>query len=176
MDTPPPNKTPTRKKRLTAPKPQREKPRGPKVNYFTELAKTPEGRALRKQWSTKPRINGGRPPGVPDGYTKETIAPIRAKIQLEAREVVKIMSEKYNIEDEYAKEALITAVEIMRVPAEGRERLAAARLILDFTKSKPASKSDVTIGRAEEFLAGLLLEDEPDDEPQAGKSSQEADG
>ena len=34
---------------------------------------------------------------------------------------------------------------------ETRERLAAARLVLDFTKSRPASKSEVTIGKAEEF-------------------------
>jgi len=50
---------------------------------------------------------------VPDGYRKEIIEPIRQEIQAEAKEVVKIMSEKYNIEDEYAKAALETAVEVM---------------------------------------------------------------
>jgi len=123
---------------------------------------TPEGRELRRQWSTKPRKNGGRPRGVPDGYRKHEIEPIREKAKKEAEEVVQIMSEKYNIEDEYSKEALKTAVEVMRVPGETRERLAAARLVLDFTKSRPASKSEVTIGKAEEFLASLL--DESDDE------------
>jgi len=123
---------------------------------------TPEGRELRRQWSTKPRKNGGRPKGVPDGYRKHEIEPIREKAKKEAEEVVQIMSEKYNIEDEYSKEALKTAVEVMRVPGETRERLAAARLVLDFTKSRPASKSEVTIGKAEEFLASLL--DESDDE------------
>ena len=47
-----------------------------------------------------------------------------------------------------------------QVPGETRERLAAARLVLDFTKSRPASKSEVTIGKAEEFLASLLDESE----------------
>ena len=69
------------------------------------------------------------------------------------------MSKEYNIEDEYQKEALTTAVEVMRLVGETRERLAAARLVLDFTKSKPASKSDVSISRAEDFLASLLQED-----------------
>ena len=78
------------------------------------------------------------------------------------------MSEKYNIEDEYSKEALKTAVEVMRVPGETRERLAAARLVLDFTKSRPASKSEVTIGKAEEFLASLLTEDESGQETTSG--------
>ena len=69
------------------------------------------------------------------------------------------MAETYEIEDDYAKEALTTAVEVMRVPGETRERLAAARLVLDFTKTKPVAKSEVTIGKAEEFLSSLLEDD-----------------
>jgi len=91
--------------------------KAPKKNFFSTLMETPEGRELRRQWSTKPRKNAGRPKGVPDGYRKHEIEPIRAKAQKEAEEVVRIMSEKYNIEDKYAQEALQTAVEIMRVPA-----------------------------------------------------------
>ena len=33
--------------------------------------------------------------------------------------------------------------------------------VLDYTKSKPISKSEVSIGKAEEFLAGLLDDDDP---------------
>ena len=40
-----------------------------------------------------------------------------------------------------------------------RERLAAARLVLDFTKSRPAATQEVTIGKAEEFLSSLLVDD-----------------
>ena len=134
--------------------------KAPKQNYFSTLMATPEGRELRKQWSTKPRKNAGRPKGVPDGFRREQIEPIRDKAKKEAKQVVKIMAEKYEIEDDYAKEALTTAVEVMRVPGETRERLAAARLVLDFTKTKPVAKSEVTIGKAEEFLASLLDENE----------------
>ena len=143
--------------------------KAPKKNYFSQLMETPEGRELRRQWSTKPRKNGGRPKGVPDGYRKHEIEPLRAKAKKEAEEVVQIMSEKLNIEDEYSKEALTTAVEVMRVPGETRERLAAARLVLDFTKQKPVAKSEVSIGKAEEFLASLLTdEDEDGQETKAG--------
>ena len=142
--------------------------KAPKKNYFSQLMDTPEGRELRRQWSTKPRKNAGRPKGVPDGYRKAEIEPLRAKAKKEAEEVVQIMSEKFNIEDEYAKEALTTAVEVMRVPGETRERLAAARLVLDYTKSKPESKSQVTIGKAEEFLAGLLAEEDDGQTPTEG--------
>tara|TARA_Y100001951_G_C11295541_1_gene275261 strand:+ start:4536 stop:4853 length:318 start_codon:yes stop_codon:yes gene_type:complete len=96
---------------------------------------------------------------VPDGFRKHEIEPIRAQIQKEATEIVKIMSEKYGIESEYAQEALKTAVEVMRVPGETRERLAAARLVLDFTKQKPASKSEVAVAKAEDFLASLLTDE-----------------
>ena len=147
-------KSPTKKGQGPAPQ------RAPKQNYFATLMKTPEGRALRRQWSSKPRQNGGRPRGVPDGYRKEQIEPIRQEIKAEARKVVKIMAEQFNIEDEYAKTALETAVEVMKTPGENRERVAAARLVLDFTKSKPSAKSEVSISKAEDFLASIMTDDE----------------
>ena len=151
-----------RKERAKSVKTAKQPQKAPKNNYFSTLMSTPEGRELRKQWSTKPRKNAGRPKGVPDGYTKHEIEPIRAKAKKEAKEVVKIMADKYDIEDDYSREALETAVEVMRVPGETRERLAAARLVLDFTKSKPVSKSEVAVAKAEDFLASLLTEDEED--------------
>jgi len=84
------------------------------------------------------------------------------------------MSKEHNIEDEYQKEALTTAVEVMRLVGETRERLAAARLVLDFTKSKPANKSDVTISKAEDFLAALLQEDEQPDAQETDNGTEEA--
>jgi hypothetical protein len=161
--------TKERKQRAKSPPRELTHPKKARKNsYFKTLMSTPEGRALRKEWSTKPRKNGGRPKGVPDGYRKETIAPLREQAKKDAKKVVEIMSDKYNIEDEYQKEALSTAVEVMRLVGETRERLAAARLVLDFTKSKPVSKSDVSISRAEDFLASLLQEDE---QPNAQETS-----
>lgn len=134
--------------------------KAPKKNYFSTLMETPEGRELRRQWSTKKRKNPGRPKGVPDGFRRDQIEPIRADAKKEAKQLVSIMKEKFNIEDQYSVEALETAVEVMRVPGETRERLAAARLVLDFTKQKPVAKSEVSIGKAEEFLSSLLEDDE----------------
>jgi hypothetical protein len=127
--------------------------------------KTPEGRALRKQWSNKPKKNSGRPVGVVDGYTAEQLVPIREKARAEADKVVAIMSEQFDINDEYSKEALRAAVSIMREPAQNRDKLTAARLVLDFTRSKPAASVEVTVGKAESFLSSLLIEhDGPQDE------------
>lgn len=150
----------TRKPRAKSIKTPRFPQKAPKNNYFATLNNTPEGRELRRQWSNKPRKNAGRPKGVPDGYTKAQIEPLRDNAKKEAETLVNVMADKYEIEDDYSREALQTAVEIMRVPGETRERLSAARLILDYTKAKPVSKSEVAISKAEDFLASLLDEDD----------------
>lgn len=140
-----------------------------KKNYFAKLMETEEGRALRKQWSTKKRKNAGRPKGTPDGYTLEAITPIREQAKKDAERIVAKMTKDNNIDDEYAIEALKAAVEIMREPGQNRDRLTAARMVLDFTKTKPAAKSEVTIGKAEAFLESLLVSD--DEEEQDGSET-----
>lgn len=140
-----------------------------KKNYFAKLMETEEGRALRKQWSTKKRKNAGRPKGTPDGYTLEAITPIREQAKKDAERIVAKMTKDNNIDDEYAVEALKAAVEIMREPGQNRDRLTAARMVLDFTKTKPAAKSEVTIGKAEAFLESLL--DSDDEEEQNGSET-----
>jgi len=155
------------KKELTHPK----KARKGKDNYFSKLMQTEEGRALRKQWSTKKRKNGGRPVGTPDGYTLEAITPIRKQAQKDAERIVAIMAKDNNIDDEYAVEALKTAVEIMREPAQNRDKLTAARMVLDFTKTKPVSKSEVTVGKAEAFLESLLVSEPEEEQTDDGKET-----
>lgn len=142
--------------------------RAPKKNYFKEMKKTPEGRALRAKWNEKAWQNAGRTRGVPDGYTKETIEPIRQKAKDEAEIIVAKIAPD---ENEFAVEALKTAVEVMRVPGETRERLAAARLVLDFTKTKPAAKQEVSINKAEDFLDSLLEESKDEEETSRGQKT-----
>lgn len=156
-------------RKRAAPKVAKEPQKAPKNNYFSTLMLTEEGRALRREWSTKKRKNPGRPMGTPDGYRLSEIKPIRAKIKKEARKVIKIMAKEFNIDDEYSKEALTTAVEVLRSPGETRERLAAARLVLDFCRSKPVAKSDITVGKAEDFLASLLPQIEDEDGVEIGQ-------
>jgi len=140
-------------------------------NYFTKLMQTEEGRALRKQWSTKKRKNAGRPQGTPDGYTLEAITPIREQAKRDAERIVAIMAEDNQIDDVYAIEALKAAVEIMREPGQNRDRLTAARMVLDFTKTKPAAKSEVTIGKAEAFLESLLVVTPEDEQTEDGQET-----
>ena len=149
-----------RKTRAKAPKKSIHPQKAPKNNYFATLMSTPEGRALRAEWAARPRKNPGRPKGVPDGHRKHTIEPIRKQAREEAEKVVEVMTKKIPVESDYAKEALTTAVEVMRSPDSTRDRLTAARLVLDFTKQKPATKSEMAISQAESFLEGLLQEEQ----------------
>ena len=59
-------------------------------------------------------------------------------------------------EDAGAKAALEYAVGVIETDKDGtRDKLAAARLILDFTKKKPATTGEIKLNAAEEFLAAL---------------------
>ena len=82
--------------------------------------------------------------------------------------MVKYMSEKKGFEipkNEFAKEAIEAAVESMRMDAINvKDKLAAARLVLEFTMAKPASSSEVTVKTAESFLADIAAEMDADKE------------
>ena len=66
-------------------------------------------------------------------------------------------------EDKAAKAALEYAVGVIETDKDGtRDKLAAARLVLDFTKKRPATSSEVKLNAAEEFLAALADKDTPD--------------
>lgn len=57
--------------------------------------------------------------------------------------------------DAQAKEALKAAIAVMRGPVSPKDKLAAARLVLDFTKAKPAQKQDITVSKAEAWLEAV---------------------
>lgn len=61
--------------------------------------------------------------------------------------------------DDSAAEALEAALTVMRGPQNQTTKLAAAKLVLDFTRAKPVSKSEVTVNAAEAWLASLGKED-----------------
>lgn len=52
---------------------------------------------------------------------------------------------------------------ILRMVGDNRERVAAACVVLDYTKTKPVSKSEVTIGKAEALLASLMEQDKAEE-------------
>jgi hypothetical protein len=73
-----------------------------------------------------------------------------------------------NDADDQAREALHAALSIMRMEIAQKDRLAAARLVLDFTKAKPAQRTELTVNKAEEWLAQVTQQNEKADQGDAG--------
>ena len=131
------------------------------------MQQTEEGRALWKIWTdrrfAKPNGKGpGRPRGSIDGYSKYELTQQRKKAKAEAKEIVKYMEEKKGMvipKADFAREAIEAAVETMRMEAiSPKDKLTAARLVLDFTLAKPAAQTEVTVKKAEDFLADIAAE------------------
>jgi hypothetical protein len=108
--------------------------------------------------------------GIPHGLRRPDAEKKRASGNRKAQKLVKLMVEKYGVEDQHAQEALTYAVEVVKSKVDGtRDKLAAARLILDFCKSKPSQKSEVTIKSAEDLLNELELSESGTVEAGAGE-------
>lgn len=137
--------------------------KGKRGTYRYHWLKDP---ARREEAQRKFFSKAGRPKKLADGWggKAEELEAVREKARKEAKELVQKMADKNlidqkTIEDEYANTALEYAVGVVRADVDGtRDRLAAAKLVLDFTKQKPASTNNVTVSKAEDFLAALAAD------------------
>lgn len=139
------------------------------ANFFKRMWSTPEGRAKMEAWRRSGIHKGGRPMFATDGADPKETEVLLTRAQSDAERIVKIMDEEKLIPEptdellgndkDMAKEALKATIVILRMPGQKSERLAAARTILEYTRSKPAQSSNVTVSTAEDFLAGLLAKD-----------------
>jgi hypothetical protein len=124
-----------------------------------------------QKWKEEGRFPTRR--GVPNGFagSREEIDIGRAEARAFAKEMVEKMKKNdADLVDPRAEESLEAAIEVVRSkaidPTKGREdylygvadRLKAAKLVLEYTKAKPAAKSEVTIARAEDFLEDLAAQ------------------
>jgi hypothetical protein len=124
---------------------------------------TEEGRALWKLWTDKRfASNIGRPAGSTQGYTKFERDKLKKKAKAEAKIIVEhlIMTKGLEIpKQEFAKEAIETSVEIMRrEDINVKDKLAAAKTVLEWTMAKPASETTVNVKTAESFLDEIAAE------------------
>lgn len=101
------------------------------------------------------------------GLNKKQLATFRRQARFEATLTMKKLEQAGILEDtdEQSKEAIHTALTIMRMlPVPPRDRLAAARLVLDFTKAKPAQKQEITVTSAEQWLDEVTADAQKTDE------------
>lgn len=143
--------------------PRKLKPRPERKRTSPWANKTPEQVA---EWKANLAIalkgKRGRPKGLPDGIGKKAYdAQVAAEAPNIKLIVERIMADNdlNPIEDKYAVEALETAVTIMRVESANRDKLAAAKLVLEYTKAKPSTKADITLNTAESFLESVLAQE-----------------
>lgn len=128
----------------------------------TQLAKMRAGLAASTGIKTRS--------GVPDGMRKSQAKVFWKQARFEAALTMNKLEEAgvINPADTMANEALKEALTIMRMPIAQKDRLSAARLVLDFTKAKPAQKTELTVNKAEEWLAAVT-------EDNAGKTNEGSD-
>lgn len=131
----------------------------PDNNKFALMQNDPEGRRLWAMWTVKKLVSAhGRPRGSLDGYNKVALQKLKKIAHAEAQVIVEYLigtgqvSEEIN-KNSYAKEAFEAAVEVMRLDALApKDKLAAARTVLEWTMAKPVAQSEVTVKSAESFL------------------------
>lgn len=104
----------------------------------------------------------GRPVGLSfNGMRTAEATRLVGIAKAEAKVIMATLAAKGIItpeDDPRATEALEAAVVTMRSPQNQGLKLAAAKLILEYTKSKPAAKSEVSINAAEAWLAEVAVD------------------
>lgn len=100
----------------------------------------------------------GKVKGQIEGYNLIQLAELMDEARTQAKKDMENI--KKNIEvNEMAEEALTGALTVLRAPSTQQTKLQAAKLILEFTRSKPVAKSEVSVNKAEEWLASLAHDD-----------------
>jgi hypothetical protein len=121
-----------------------------------------------KEMTEKRKAAGITRAGVPDGMRKEQAEVMNAKARAEAERIVKKMADKGMFDEvdpvdrQRAEEAMTEVVTIMKADGDKKTKLAAAKTILEFTKSKPVAKHAHAVNAAEAWL--LAVEDDGDED------------
>jgi hypothetical protein len=112
----------------------------------------------------------GRRYGIPNGMNRRQAKWFWRQARFEATLTMKKLDKAgvLNDADEHAREAIHAALSVMRMEVAQPVRLAAARLVLDFTKAKPAQRTELTVNKAEEWLAQVTEQNEKADKGDAG--------
>jgi len=105
--------------------------------------------------------------GIPHGHTRASVAPLWAEARLKADRFIQKMTDEGILpavvvpdsDEEKGKLALHEACVLALGPGEKQAKLAALRTVLEYTRSKPESKSKMTINTSEQFLAEIAAED-----------------
>jgi hypothetical protein len=102
--------------------------------------------------------------GVPDGWTRDTAQKEHKRAERSARKTVRKMIENDVVEKpadavaaERYEESMVATLAVMRdKTANNKEKLAAARQVMEWTKAKPESARKISVQSAEDWLAACI--------------------
>lgn len=98
--------------------------------------------------------------GKPKHLTNAEWAEVKQQAANEAHRIFKKMKDAGQLPDDpMAQEALQKTLTALREASTVKDTVAAARLILDFTKTKPVQKTEVTVRSAEDILDEMAEDD-----------------
>ena len=120
-----------------------------------------------------------RPPGWQAGMKMKTYLRYVADGKREARKILRYMTDKkmFVPDNDVSEEAFKVVLEVLRAPAHARDKLAAAKTLLEYTQRKPVAASEMTLNSAESFLDAILAEEKKErDEARASGDAEEVEG
>jgi hypothetical protein len=138
----------------TAPK----APRGPWANMNEEERKAYSQKLIAARKG--PRKTNNTIPGRPRHLSNEQYAELKQRVRPEINRIKKKMKAEGQLpEDKRAEQVLDKALETFLLSTTAKDVAALGRLILDFSKAKPAQKIDHTVKTAEDWLDELGADD-----------------
>ena len=103
----------------------------------------------------------GRKVGHPWGYREGKLAELQKEAAKQVQKDMENIKKKLEL-DEVAEEAMVGALTVLRNPNSQQTKLTAAKLLLEFSKTKPVAKSEVSVNAAEAWLASLADDNSKD--------------
>lgn len=95
-------------------------------------------------------------PGRPRHLSNEQYFELKERVRPEINRIKKKMKEAGQLpEDKRAEQVLDKALETFLLSTTAKDVSSLGRLILDFTKAKPAQKTELTVKTAEDWLDEL---------------------
>ena len=103
--------------------------------------------------------------GKPNELTGEQYVKLKAQVAPEIKRILKKMAADGNLpEDDAGNQVLTKALKTFLEVTNPKDIVSLGRLVLDFTKAKPAQKVDITTRTHEDFLDELAEEAIPPEE------------
>jgi hypothetical protein len=140
------------------PVPPKKAPRGPWANMTPEQRQAYSRKLIAARKGNHPNTTT---PGKPWGFTNAQWAAVKDQARADAKRIMHKMDKAGLLPDDpRAAEALEKAVVTLRASENAKDVAALGRLILDFTKAKPAQKLEATIRTAEDILDEMAADDD----------------